>query len=111
LNFSISQHFRDKILLKNFVNYLGCGRSYESKNLNETYYLVTLFSDIIEKILPFFEKYPLLGCKKKDYIDFVNVAKLIKSKDHLTSVELDKILKIKSNMNIKRIFESNFNEK
>jgi hypothetical protein len=107
LNFSITQHTRDKILLKSLINYLGCGRNYESKNRNEAYYIITTFSDIIKNILPFFEKYPLIGCKKKDYMDFVKVAKLIESKNHLTNEGLEKILKIKSNMNTKRIFDSN----
>ena len=45
------------------------------------------------------EKYPLLGAKLQDYLDFVKVAELIKSKEHLTIEGLAKIEEIKSNMN------------
>jgi len=50
------------------------------------------------------EKYPLLGAKLQDYLDFVKVAELIKSKEHLTIEGLAKIEEIKSNMNTKRIY-------
>lgn len=32
LRFKISQHSRDSILLKNFIDYFGCGNIYISKN-------------------------------------------------------------------------------
>jgi hypothetical protein len=37
------------------------------------------------------DKYPLLGAKLQDYLDFVKVAELIKSKEHLTIEGLAKI--------------------
>lgn len=46
-----------------------------------------------------FNKYPLLGYKKQDYLDFLKVAELIKSKGHLTKEGLDKVILIKSNIN------------
>jgi len=51
------------------------------------------FSDIIEKIIPIFNNYPLIGTKKEDYIDFTKVAELIKFKDHLTEEGIEKIKK------------------
>jgi hypothetical protein len=44
-----------------------------------------------------------LGNKKPDYLDFVQIAELIKSKDHLTEQGVQKIKLIKNNMNKKRI--------
>lgn len=34
------------------------------------YWVVTRLSDITDKILPFFDKYPLQGSKALDYADF-----------------------------------------
>jgi len=89
-------------LLKDIVTYLNCGRYYKSPTRNEGQYLITVFSDINDKLIPFLNEYPLLGrhaYKKDDYIDFAQIAELIKSKAHLTNEGLEKLNIIKSNMN------------
>ena len=53
------------------------------------------FSDIYETIIPLLHKYPLVGSKQQDYLDFVKVAELIKTKEHLTAEGLEKIKLIK----------------
>lgn len=60
---------------------------------------MTKFSDITEKIIPFFDKYPLRGSKAKDFSDFCKVVELMKKKAHLTDEGLNEIKKIKSGMN------------
>lgn len=101
LRFVITQHSKDSVLFDNISNYLGCGKCYFSRN--EVNLIVSTFSDINNKIISLFNKYPLLGNKKEDYLDFCIVAELIKSKDHLTKQGIEKIKRIKSNMNSKRI--------
>jgi len=59
-------------------------------------FVVSRFSDITEKIIPFFDKYPLVGVKSLDYADFCKVADLIKNKAHLTTEGLSQIKQIKS---------------
>lgn len=61
--------------------------------------VVTNFSDIKQKIIPFIEKYPLEGSKKLDFKDFCEIAEIVKSKDHLTASGLEKIRLIKARMN------------
>ena len=102
LKFFLTQHSRDSVLMESLVNYLGCGRYYPVTGRNEVYFILTTFRDIFEKILPLFNKYPLLGTKQQDLLDFVRVAELIRSKDHLTKEGLEKIKLIKSNMNSRR---------
>ncbi|UYZ01842.1 LAGLIDADG family homing endonuclease (plasmid) [Peribacillus frigoritolerans] len=102
LRFSLTQHTKDEELLKDIVTYLNCGRYYKSPTRDEGQYLITVFSDINDKLIPFLNEYPLLGTKKDDYIDFAEIAELIKSKAHLTNEGLEKINIIKSNMNRKR---------
>ena len=36
------------------------------------------------KIIPFFDKYPIVGVKSKSYEDFKQVALIVKDKKHLT---------------------------
>ena len=57
------------------------------------------FSDIIEKIIPFFQNYNILGEKAKDFNDWCIVADMIKNKLHLTEDGLEQIRKIKDQMN------------
>jgi len=102
LRFSLTQHIKDEELLKDIVTYLNYGRYYKSPTRDEGQYLVTVFSDINDKLIPFLNEYPLLGVKKEDYLDFVQIAELIKSKTHLTDQGLEKIKLITSNMNRNR---------
>ena len=102
LRFSLTQHIKDEELLKDIVTYLNYGRYYKSPTRDEGQYLVTVFSDINDKLIPFLNEYPLLGAKKDDYLDFAQIAELIKSKAHLTDEGLERIKLIKSNMNKKR---------
>jgi len=60
---------------------------------------VTKYSDIVDKIIPFFEKYHIIGVKLDNFQDFCKVAKLVGDKDHLTVEGLEKIRLLKSNMN------------
>jgi hypothetical protein len=47
--------------MKNLIVYLGCGNV--SKNRGAIYFQVTNFSDLTNKIIPIFQKYPLQGEK------------------------------------------------
>ena len=59
------------------------------------------FSDISNTIIPFFGKYPIIGVKRLDYLDWCKVAKLIarEAGRHLTEEGLSSIKSIKENMN------------
>ena len=79
----------------------GCGRYKQVSGYNHGEWVVQ-FSDIDEKIIPFFLNYlPFVGvgAKLKDYEDFKRAAVLVKSKAHLTSVGLEDIKNIKAGMN------------
>jgi hypothetical protein len=100
LRFRITQHCRDAELLKSFIAYLGCGIYYLRGDAGDL--VVLRLSDINEKIIPFFDKYPLLGVKALDFSDFKRAAKLITQKAHLTVLGLEEIRQIKSTMNRNR---------
>jgi hypothetical protein len=54
---------------------------------------------LIFKIVPFFDKYKIIGVKLQDYLDFKRVSELMKTKEHLTTLGLEKIKEIKEGMN------------
>jgi hypothetical protein len=59
---------------------------------------------LTNKVIPFFDKYPLHGVKRLDYLDWCKVASMMQKKEHLTSEGLDQIRKIKMGMNKGREF-------
>ena len=98
LLFKISQHERDKELMKSFIDYLNCGSI--SKSSTWIDFTVIRYDDLVLKIIPFFDKYKIVGVKLQDYLDFKKVADLMRTKDHLT--KLGQIKAIKEGMNKER---------
>lgn len=103
LIFKVTQHIRDTYLLKEFISYFNCGR-YSLCSSKAGDYIVTKFSSINNNIIPFFNKYPILGSKSLDFSDFKKVAELIENKVHLTPEGFKFIKEIKSGMNKGRLY-------
>ena len=82
-----------------FVEYFECGKYYSVNQKEAGHFVVNKLSDISEKILPFFNKYEIIGEKRHDFIAFCRAAELIKAKKHLTQEGYEEILKIKAEMN------------
>lgn len=89
--------------MESFINYLGCVKYQVYSGQSGGYFSVAKFTDIRYEIIPFFAKYPLVGVKRQDYLDFVKVAGLMEEKDHLTVEGIEEIRKIKASMNQSRI--------
>lgn len=101
LSFIITQSIRDESLIKSLIEYLGCGNtSLDSRGTID--FRVTNFSSIKYIILPFLLKYPLIGNKKLDLLDFSEITKLMENKSHLTLEGLNKIKEIRNKMNTSR---------
>lgn len=104
LGFSVDLAFHitqgDEKLLMCVKNFFNCGNVYRKGNIFD--FVVTKFDDIINKIIPFFNKYSIIGVKSKDFNDFSQAAELINHKKHLTELGLNQIREIKAGMNKKR---------
>lgn len=105
LNFTINQHTRDASLIRGFVEYFGCGIYSRSLSLNHVEFRVSKNTDI-NKIVLFFDKYPLIGAKSADFADFKRAAELMKERAHLTEQGLKELLLIKAGMNKGRAYKS-----
>ena len=68
LAFKVTQHSRDKLLLKSFVDFFKCGKYYYDKG-ESGYFLCVNFKDLHENIIPFFLKYKIVGVKLLDFED------------------------------------------
>ena len=95
--FVLTQHSRDILLMKHFVDYFGCGVCYSYKKHAE--YKCGNFKDIQENILPFFIEYPILGVKSQYFSDWAKAVEIIRSKAHTTKDGYEQITQIKAGMN------------
>ncbi len=102
LKFHIVQHSRDIELMEKLIYSLDCGKIELLLKQSAVYFVVVKFQDILEKIIPLFDKYPIRGVKALDYTDFKKIVNIMFNKEHLTEQGLSKIQSIKSNMNLLR---------
>jgi hypothetical protein len=62
----MTQHIRDEQLLISFLDYFGCGKYRQRKgglSRKARDFFVNRFTDLSQKIIPFFDKYPIMGVK------------------------------------------------
>lgn len=104
LGFGTNLHIRDKQLLVAIANYLTIlpVQIYEGKNQQSAVLQIRNYSQIVSKVIPFFNEYPIIGVKRLDFADFKKVAEMMKNKEHLTESGLKKILSIVEGMNLRR---------
>ena len=114
LRYTIKLHYREAELIQGLVHYFQSLRGqdifsietynyiYKSEKDKSISFIFTKFSDIIDIIIPFFDKYPILGIKSLDFADFKKVAEIVKNKKHLTTEGYNEVVKINSTMNQRR---------
>lgn len=102
LRFRLTQHVRDSKLLQVIVNHFLCGKLCTEPRSSGMRLDITRLSDILVVIKPLFNKYPLLGSKRLDYVSFIEVVDMMERKEHLAQEGLDRIRLIKAGMNTGR---------
>jgi len=107
LIFGTCLHVRDQALLIGIANYfynnILIGKYiYESEKREYILLQIKNYSDIVNKIIPFFNKYYILGVKSLDFSDFKKVAEIMETTEHLTESGFSKIVKIVEKMNLDR---------
>ena len=63
------------------------------------YYEVTTVRELVERVFPFFERFPLRGAKRFDLERFRLITALIQSGRHLSPQGFEEILRVRSPMN------------
>lgn len=87
------------MLLKQIESFFGVGSITLRENRNCIMYRVLSLKDIIEVIIPHFDKYPLITQKRADFELFKSVVDLMNDKKHLTPEGLQQIVSIRASMN------------
>jgi hypothetical protein len=96
LSFNVSQigHELPGLLQEVF----GCGTVRERRD-GVVYFEVTRPDDLVERVFPFFERFPLRGSKAKDLSVFIGITHLIQSGDHLSPAGLRRVVRLRNPMN------------
>jgi hypothetical protein len=101
--FQIGLHSRDLNLLIQIKSFFGeIGTIYTYNNI--TVYKIINIDDILEVIIPHFDKYPLITQKQNDYIIWKKIINLIRDGKHLDEKGLTEILNLKVSFN-KEMFD------
>lgn len=101
-HFSLHLHKNDLALIYKIQSFFGNGAAIGSiyQGTDHVTFKVISISQLIENIIPHFDKYPLITQKRLDYELFKKVVYLINNKEHLTKKGLEEIFNLKAQMNI-----------
>ncbi len=98
MSFNVSQ--KDPTLLYLLKEQLGCGIIKVRKIDNLYSFDVTNPQDIIQKVIPFFQKYPVLSVsKQRNFAIFSAIAQLMEKKEHRNLKGLRQILELRETIN------------
>lgn len=96
----ITLHKKDVGLLYRIQSCLGdVGTITVRNNSDVVDFVAGSVGDLVNKVIPFFLKYPLITRKRADFIIFSNIVELINQKEHLTLEGIQKIVSLKASMN------------
>lgn len=99
--FQIGLHKKDLDLLKSIKTYFGnVGIISENNKEDMCAFRVSSPKQILEHILPHFDKYPLISQKRADYILFKRIVELMLNKEHLKKEGLQEIVNIRASLNL-----------
>ena len=93
--FNVSQ--QDRAPLDLFQETLGCGSMRRAGN-GGWYWEVNRLSDIQDRIVPFFERFPLVGSKAEDFRRFAAAVEVL-ARGRLTPSGYAKVLALREGMN------------
>lgn len=105
--FVITQGSKSKSALLRAQKIFGCGSLYLNKRYDNHHehlmkYVVRNREDLLSKIIPFFEKYPLQTAKKRDFRIFARIVRMMSRGEHLREKGLEKIRTMTNEMNTRK---------
>lgn len=96
--FQVCQHEREMEIIRIIKEIFGTGRIRKKTGSNVVVFSIESRRSQIEKVIPFFQKYPL-ATKRKIFLQWKKVVEMIARKEHLTREGFQKIAAIVDRMN------------
>lgn len=98
--FTINLHSRDLALLEKMQSFFGgIGKITIIEKDNSVYFSVKSIKDLVNVVIPHFERYPLLTQKQADFELFKQIVIMMHNKQHLNTEGLNKIISLKASLN------------
>ena len=98
-SFSASQNQDRSEVLFLMKEYFGCGFIRPDRSDKTLKYEIRSVQELIEKIIPHFEKFPMLSSKQKEFKIFAAICRKMKENQHLTAEGFQQILKLAEHLN------------
>ena len=98
-SFSISQNGDRAQVLALFRERFGCGSIRPDRSDKTLKFETRCINDLIERVIPHFEQYPLLSSKREDFQRFAQVCRLMHAREHLTQAGFEQIVELASQVN------------
>ena len=99
-SFALSLNERDAALIQDLRTFFGCGSIRRSRGDRTLKYESRSTRELLESIVPHFERYPLRGSKAHSFSGFARVCRMIEQGDHLEREGLRTIVAIAYEMNL-----------
>lgn len=108
--FKVTQKTHSAGILYDLQRFFGCGTVVlDNRKDNTLKFHITNLDDIINKVLPHFEAYPLVTSKMLNYLDFKLVAEMKVEEAHKSVDGINKIIAIKQHMNKEHTYDQKWN--
>ena len=98
-SFSISQNGDRAEVLKLFQERFECGSIRPDRSDKTLKYETRCIGDLVERVIPHFEQYPLLSGKREDFQRFARICRMMHADNHLTREGFERIVEIASKVN------------
>ena len=98
-SFAIGQNKRSLDLLQQIQKFFDCGNIRFSKQDQIYKYEVRNINELRKKIIPHFEKFPLMTIKRNDFQIFKQICEKVAQMKHLNSRYLKEIIRLAFKMN------------
>jgi hypothetical protein len=99
-SFALSLNQRDRSLLQDLQHFFGCGAVRRSRADRTFKYEARSVDELLERVVPHFERYPLRGSKARSFAGFVRVCRMVQQGDHLERDGLREIIAIAVEINL-----------
>ncbi len=98
-SFSVSQNGDRAEVLTMLEDRFGCGSIRPDRSDRTLKYEVRSVQDLVEKVIPHFEKFPLLSSKRGDFEKFAQICRLMNERQHLSREGFNRIVDLAFEMN------------
>ena len=98
-SFSVSQNGDRAEVLRIFHDRFQCGAIRPDRSDKTLKFETRCITDLVERVIPHFEQFPLLSGKREDFTRFARICRMMYGDEHLTREGFEMVVKLASHVN------------